>query len=80
MTNTLKIAAIAAVVALSMPSASLANVGPRSPSSNYGNIDVGPRSLAPTYRSASRQDGNDPWDGYFTNPQDNPNYHGSNGG
>ena len=27
-----------------------------------------------------RQDPRDAWDGYFENPFDNPNYHGSNGG
>ena len=27
-----------------------------------------------------RQDPLDAWDGYFANPFDNPNYHGSNGG
>lgn len=27
-----------------------------------------------------RQDRRDAWDGYFANPFDNPNFHGSNGG
>jgi len=27
-----------------------------------------------------RQDPRDAWDGYFANPFDDPNYHGSNGG
>jgi hypothetical protein len=27
-----------------------------------------------------QQDPRDAWDGYFANPLDNPNYHGSNGG
>ncbi|HEY2535258.1 MAG TPA: hypothetical protein VGJ20_46435 [Xanthobacteraceae bacterium] len=75
MTNTLKIATISMVVALSIPSAALAQSR-----SMYNNTDVGLRSPWSIYRPGPQQDPNDAWGGYFANPQDNPNYHGSNGG
>jgi hypothetical protein len=46
----------------------------------YNNTDVGLRSPWSIYRPGPQQDPNDAWGGYFANPQDNPNYHGSNGG
>ncbi|HEY2531230.1 MAG TPA: hypothetical protein VGJ20_25425 [Xanthobacteraceae bacterium] len=75
MTDTLKIAAIATVVALSIPSVVLAQSR-----SMYNSTDVGLRSHWSIYRPGPQQDPNDAWDGYFANRQDNPNYHGSNGG
>lgn len=75
MTNMLKIAVIATVVAFSIPSAALAQSR-----SMYNSTDVGPRNPWSIYRSGPQRDPNNAWDGYFANPQDNPNYHGSNGG
>ena len=73
MTNTLKIAAIAAVVALSIPSAALA----RSHYIYQRTVIFRSLSISP---SRPIGDPNSAYEGYFTCPELNPNYHGSNGG
>ncbi|HEY2531129.1 MAG TPA: hypothetical protein VGJ20_24885 [Xanthobacteraceae bacterium] len=72
MTNMLKIAAIATVVALSIPSAALARSR-----HIYQRTDVMFLSVSP---SGPTGDPNDAYEGYFRCPELNPHYHGSNGG
>ena len=42
--------------------------------------DPGVRQNLSSIKEGPLQDPRDAWDGYFANPDSNPNYHGSNGG
>ncbi len=93
MTNSVKMASIAALVAFGLANPALAlpsyHDHARTISEGQGSLTARPlydsvrddmSSRWSSYRSGPRQDPNDAWGGYFANPIDNPNYHGSNGG
>jgi hypothetical protein len=71
MTNTLKIAAVAAMVALSMPAAAF---------TQSRAMYIGPDVVNSSLTIGPQGDPNGPYGGYFTDPEMSPHYHGSNGG
>ncbi len=93
MTNSVKMASIAALVAFGLTNPALASPsyhnhartvsegqGPLMARSLYDSVRDDMSNGWSSYRSGPRQDPNDAWGGYFASPIDNPNYHGSNGG